>query len=275
MPFDLFVTRPTRRFGPDDLRAAMAGAPAVEQSPGVHWVTHPDGGEWCAVDLTGDGRIRLSTSYAHHRFLRNFPDLFDLAVRMARALGGRVVEEVGGEDVTDADLDELLAPDGPYVELQAGTWGRTRIRMASEALAGLEYPLAGADLVSEYCLFHVTPARAVEDRVIGAAAAKMVRTELRPAGPGRWMLLRREPERPIARLLRRPDERWQIWPVWGHAPFSMCALAVVHLAELLHRVAGGTIEFLGRPYDDALRAAVRARLDGLGVDFYRWTTTLP
>jgi hypothetical protein len=241
--------------------------------PGVWWAQHPGGGEWCAIELTGDGRIRLSTSYSHYRFLRNFPDLFDLGRRFAGALGGRVVEEVDGLDVTDVDLDDLLEPDGPYVALQASTFDMTRNKMNRDAMAALEYPIDAIDLVGEYCLFHLAPARRIDDAALAAAAGKLKRTELRPAGGGAWLLLRRDPERPVAKLLRRPDERWQIWPAWGHAPFSTCATAVVFLAELLHRVAGGELTFLGRPYTAALRTDVHERLDGLGVDFYRWIRT--
>jgi hypothetical protein len=278
MPFDLILSRATGPIARDHLRDVMQGAPAVRKSDDVYWVSHQDGSPWFAVEWRAEGRVVLSTSYTNPRFLRNFPDMFDLGLRLAQALGARLIEEVNSTVVTPRNIDSLLAPRGNYVELQAATWRHAVEQMATSGQAPLELPLGQVDLVGEYLVFHVVPERdtaaladaAVTALVTGAAAGIEARTE----GTGTWLAVEAADKQWLTRVLRRDDGAWQVWPAWGMAPFARIATTTIAIAEALAAAAGGAFLFLGLPYDDALRAEVHARRAGLGVDFYLWTQTL-
>jgi hypothetical protein len=281
MPFDLILSRATGPIARDELHDVMQGAPAVRKSDTVYWVSHQDRSPWFVVERRDDGRVVLSTSYTNPRFLRNFPDMFDLGLRLAQALGARLIEEVHSTVVTPRNIDSLLAPNGRYVELQAATWRHAVEQMAMSGQAPLELPLGQVDLVGEYLVFHVVPERrdhdataltdtAVTALVTGADRGIDVRTE----GTGTWLAVDAADKQWLTRVLRRDDGAWQVWPAWGMAPFARIATLTTAIAEALAAAAGGAFLFLGLPYDDALRAEVHARKAGLGVDFYLWTQTL-
>ena len=281
MPFDLYISRATtfgasspRPITSEELQGAMSGAPATRKADHVYWVRHPDGDPWFVVEWKA-GQVLLSTSYSHHRYLRNFPDMFDQGLVLAESLGARLFEEVEQREVTRSNVDELLHPDGKYVELQAGTWRGAMDRLARQANAPLEYPLGPFDVVSEYLVFHLAPARPIEDDAVPALLERATSgVKVHAAREGTWCAIEVAGERWLTKILRRADGQWQIWPAWGQSPFPGIAATTVAVAEELHRAAGGELRFLGRPYDDSLRESVHARLDGLGVDFYLWTQEL-
>ena len=158
------------------------------------------------------------------------------------------------------------------VALQVGTWREAMAQLSEQARAPLEYPLGPIDMVSEYLLFHVVPARLVADDSVPALLEHApVGVNLRVAQEGAWCAVDADGDKGLTKMLRRPDGKWQVWPAWGQASFSRIAETTVALAENLHRAAGGEIQFLGRPFDELLRKEIRSRLGGLGVEFYEWT----
>jgi hypothetical protein len=264
---------PSRITG-EEFHAVLRGAPATRQGDHAYRVLYPDGDPWFVAEWRPEGNVVLSTSYSSHRFLRNFANMFDQGLRIAGDLQARLFEDVGQREITKRNIDTLLVPGGKYVDLQAATWRRAIDQLASQGTAPLEFPLGPADTVSEYVLFHVTPARDLTDAELAALAreAKAIRIERRDGAA--WCALDDDVDRSLTRLLRRPDGDWQIWPAWGQAPFSRIAEVTVALAEALHRAAGGDIAFLGHRYDAALQKDLRSKLAGLGVDFYTWTQQL-
>jgi hypothetical protein len=77
----------------EEFRECMSLAPAREIKPGEYWVRHPEGDPWFVAAWKPPGHILLSTSYTHHRFLRNLADMFDQGLAIATNFGARLSEE--------------------------------------------------------------------------------------------------------------------------------------------------------------------------------------
>jgi hypothetical protein len=303
MPFDLYVSRAATfdamnqnsagrrkqgffarmRSTPDmapitneEFHAVMRGAPAERKADHIYWVLTQDGDPWFAAEWKGEGNVLLSTSYSNHRYLRNFADMFDQGLRVAEELDAHLFEEVGGRETTRKNIDALLAPTADYVKLQVGTWHQAMAQLSEKAHAPLEYPLGPIDIVSEYMAFHVTPERAIEhDSVAPLFERTLKSVRVRVAQEAAWCAVDTDGDKWLTKVLHRPDGKWQVWPAWGQSGFSRIAETTLAAAEELHRMAGGDIHFLGRPFEGSLREEARARTNGLGVDFYLWTKQLP
>jgi hypothetical protein len=283
MPFDLHIARAAGSSGllgrmlgsrstpitADELHAVMRGAPATPYGEHAYRVTHPDGDPWFVASWN-DGTVTLSTSYSNHRYLRNFPDMCDQALRIAAGLKASVREEVEGKTLTTSNIDAVLAPTGSYVALQARTWRGAMEQTRSEARAPLEYPLGQIDLVPEYLVFHVTPSQGIDDEAVERVARDIDAVTVTRAHAGAWLVGDSVEPRGLTRILRRPDGTWQIWPAWGEAPFARIAEVTTTVAEQLAAVGQGDVKLCGLTYDGALRDDVRSRIDGLGVDFHVW-----
>ena len=258
-----------------ELHALMEGAPAARKGDHIYWVSHPEGDVWFVAEWKDEGNLLLSTSYAHPRFLRNFADMIEQGLVIAAGLRARLFEEVGGREITKKNLDALLSPSGKYVELQARTWRHAMDQLSVEGRAALELPLGAIDVVSEFLLFHVIPEQPIADRVVTSlfeGADQEVNVIARQ--PGAWLVVDRDSDQALTKILRRPDGKWQLWPAWGQVPFAQLADATVTAAERLGASGPGALQLNGRTYDDALRGEVRSRIGGLGVDFYTWTQGL-
>lgn len=259
----------------DEFHAVMRGAPSSAKGDHLYWVHYPDGDPWFVAEWKADGRVLLSTSYSNHRYLRNFADMFDQGLRISGELNARLFEEVGEREITKSNIDSVLAPDGKYVALQVSTWRHAIAQLSEQATAPLEFPLGPIDIVSEYLLFHVVPERPIADDSVPALLAHAQEgVNVQVAQEGAWYAVDADGDKGLAKVLRRPDGKWQVWPAWGQASFPRVAATTVALAENLHRAAGGEIQFLGRPFGESLRKEIRARVGGLGVDFYEWTQQL-
>jgi hypothetical protein len=250
----------------------MSGSPSTRKSDHLYWIRYPDGDPWFIAEWKTEGNLLLSTSYSNHRFLRNFADMFDQGLRIAGDLNARLFEEVNEREITSRNIDSLLSPSDNYVQLQAGTWKQAIEQLSTKANAPLEYPLGPIDLVSEYLVFHITPLNQISDDSVSGMLLKGAKVVA--AGGGAWCAVEAESEKWLTKVLRRPDGKWQVWPAWGQSPFSRIAETTVAAVDQLHQAAHGDIQFLGRPYNDSLRAGVRSRIAGLGVDFHAWTQTL-
>jgi hypothetical protein len=268
-------SKPSAGITREEFHAVMRGAPATRKADDVYWVSYPDGDPWFVAEWKPDGTVLLSTSYSNARYLRNFPDMCDQAIKIARQLDARVFEEVEGREMTERNLDGFLDPSGEYVALQAGTWRHAIAQMSAQAQAPLEYPLGPIDIVSEYLLFHILPERPIEHDDVSALLQRALRAvEVEVAAEGAWSVNDAEEDRWLTKVLHRQDGKWQVWPQWGQSPFRRIAETTVAAAEHVHQAAGGEIQFLFRAFDDSLRSEVRARCDGLGVDFYTWARQL-
>jgi hypothetical protein len=229
-------------------------------------VTTPRGEPWFLAEWQ-DGQVVLSASHASPHFLRLLPALFDHGLRMAGALAAELVES--GRALSRADLPGLLAPGGLFVRKQTAAFRQAEARLSNESAAPLEYPLGGVDVVSEYFVFHVAPRQPVED--LGERLERVVEdVEVQEVQDGAFLATAADDDKWLTRVLRRPDGQWQIWPAWGASSFARIAEVTVAIAEELGALSKGEVFFLGRPYDRALRDEVRARISGLGVDFYAW-----
>lgn len=310
MPFDLFVSRaptleaihgsvspgplqrlisrisskpapsppsPPKPIASDEFHAVMSGAPATRRGDQVYWLRYPDGDPWFVAEWKAEGYVLLSTSYTHARYLRNCASMFDQGLAMAGALGARLFEEVEQREITPRNIDALLATSGRYFATQAATWQRAMVQLSEQATAPLEFPLGPIDMVSDYLVFHLAPARPIDadavPRLIEISLGAAVK--VLPARDGAWNVVQADGDRGLTKILRRPDGRWQVWPTWGQASFPQIAETTLAVAEQLQRSAGGELQFLGRPFPDSLRQELRGRAEGLGVEFYLWTQSLP
>jgi hypothetical protein len=289
LPFDLFVSRAKtfqaiergglfRRSAPitpDAFRAVMAdGAPKV-RADGDLWFTHPeDHSPWFAARLTPKGSVVLSCSYTNHRFLRNFADAFDIGVRIAEALNASLFEEVRCERVVPSQLDRLLAPDGDYIRLQAGTFKHCLQRLDQDPGGPLEYPLGPIDLVGEYFVLQLTlPGNAPANvpALLKPVSLPSAPTDLAPS----HAVVPDPQGTPLTKILLRPDRRLQLWPSHGAGPWSASARSTLATFKALEARYPGPATFNGRGLDSALSAQLDTRVNGLGVDFYQWATTIP
>lgn len=287
MPYDLFVSRgvffgveagpavpdPDPGKAPiarEEFEEALRDAPGERRGERTYWLRHPDGDPWFAARWEPEGQVRLSASYTHHRFLRNLGDMVEQGVELAQQLDAHLFEEVNGQEITEADLDDLLEPKGEYVQRQAATWRGAVEQMARDAGAALEYPLGQADLVTEYFGLHLQPERALPAGDVPGLLQAATGGRVQALHERAWAVGEADGARELTKVVLLEDGRWQLWPWWGRAPFSRLAGTTLAAAEALERAAGGALHLLGEPLDAALREEVRRRIGGLGVDFFLW-----
>jgi hypothetical protein len=257
----------------DELHALMRDAPATRHGEALYRVRHPQGDPWFTAEWA-EGHIVLSTSYTHHRFLRNLGDMFDQALALAAALDARLFEEATCREVTRWNVDDLLAVNGSYLSLQAKTWRHTMEMLDNDVRAPLEYPIGPVDGVAEFLICHVEPQRQVSLEAIRDAIEQHVAgTKAETPIPNALQVLSAE-GRALAKVLLRPDGQWQVWPSHGEAAFSAVAPAVIGAAECIRTLSEGKTHFCGRELDAPLLAEVQSRAEGLSVDFYTWTQSL-
>jgi hypothetical protein len=285
VPLDLFVSKATSfaELGtapPVSLSSLPPPPRATARPEGSFWIEHPYGEPWLTVGQRGPN-IVVSTSYSNRRFLRNSADMFDLALQLADGLGARVFEEVGGGEVTRANVNALLGISGPYMDRLAKTFEAVKARIETEAMAPLEYPVGPVDLVSDYFAFHVTPPRSiVADDVATALAGALGAGRVQRATPTALLVKPRETRGWIARtfggaatpatkVLVRPDGGVQVWPSWREA-FATSAPVTLEVARAVATAAGGRLELGSRACDDEFLGELTARTGGLGVDLYLW-----
>ncbi len=266
----VFSGGPTTPIGEDEFHILMRDAPLERKGDNWYWIRRPDGDPWFLAEWKTEGSVLLSTSYSHHRFLRTFADMFDMGLRVAKAVNARLYEEVGEREVTARNVDALLDPKGEYVKLQAGTWRGVIDSFCAELQAPLEYPLGPIDVVSEYLAFHVEAESSIADSTVPALVKESATGVNAENVEGGGWCVRDARGKWLTNVMHRNDGKWQIWPAWGQSPFPSIAKTTLSIAERIHGAAGGDIQFLGHPFDDALRKEVRSRIGGLGVDFFSW-----
>lgn len=290
MPFDLFLSHAEQwdalesapPISPTLLESLMAGAPVGRREDGAWRVPHPNEGDpWCTMAMRGPNLV-LSASYSYRRFVRNFADMFDQALAMARHVGLRVFDEVRGTEVVAAEVNEFLTKGSSYFELVVGTFAETRRKIDQNAMAPLEYPVGPIDLVSDYFVVHVRgvgdpTTKQVLQVIEGALGARTVtvaadRALLVHAADTRGFLARslsRESPTACAKILVRPDGALQVWPTWCTS-FAEGARAVLAAANATRAAFGGELTLGGRKVDDAFAAEIAERAGGLGVDMFEW-----
>ncbi len=281
MPYCIWITRASsyaaiRRAEPspelsgetlDDLLDIFH--PSRHPRDGATWLDHPQGKDpWCAIFRhPGAGQVRhveLSLSFTSATFPRNLGDLVDLALQLARALGGaRVFEESSGHEVTAENVDQLFALDGALVRGLLDFWREGRQRLLVESHAPLELPLGAIDELTDYFLFelpcasppplqalarltpeHLTPhvlshSMVLEDRAAGEGAVRVVRTE----------------------------DTLVVRPYWSSLPFRTLAREVLAAVDRLAAATGAGPRYRGEPLDPTLRLRVEAAARRHGVEF--------
>jgi hypothetical protein len=284
MPFDLFVSRASsfgavdkpgwfrgqRAIQPEEFRGAMKGILTSRRPNGDIWVKHPeDGSPWLAARLTEMGSIVLSCSYSNHRYLRNFADAMKLGVQIAGALSASLYEEVRGERVTRENLDALLDPNGSYVGLQAGAFRSAVTKLNSDPGGPLEYPLGVVDMIGEYFVCHHEIPSSAPETVVDLLAPLSLTTIPGSIEPSHLLLFSLTGAA-VCKVLRRPDQKLQVWPFHGHAPFSECATAVLEVIERVKASYPGATTFNQHPLTEELLQELKRRATGLGVELYLW-----
>lgn len=259
----------------DDFHAVMAGAPATRKGEHTYWVRYPgdEGDPWFLSEWRTAGHVLLSTSYSNHCFLRNFPDMFEVALKLATELGARVFEDVRGQEVTKENVDALLAPEGSYAALQVKTFQNVVDSLDRNGQAALEYPLGGVDGVTEFLVLCAKPSASntiTRDAAAALLAERLSGVTVEPKGADALGLLRTSDNKWLAKVQLRADGIWQVWPAHGEAPFSDIAPVVVGAAEAIQAATNGTLDLCGRYYDDATKARVHELMNGLAVDFFVW-----
>lgn len=285
MPFDVLLSRATSfdaldRVEPLVLAELPPPPKATRQADGSYWIEHPHGEPWL-VAAQSKKSIALSSSYSHHRFIRNFLDSFDLALSIAASTGVHVFETVRGSEVTPANVNALLAMESPFVTHEIATHRATRERIGSEGLAPLEYPVGPIDLVSDYFVFHLRASAGVGGDALRAALFRGCGAARMEAGDGTGDAFLVAPvetrgffartfgakEAPTTKVLARPDGAVQVWPTW-EGPFARHAKTTLDVVETLERELGATTTHVGHPLDANRRRELRARQAGLGVETY-------
>jgi len=248
----------------DAFHLIMSGAPAERRSDTTYFVRHRAGGDaWFAAELLPAGYIRLSASHGYHAFPRNFGDMLDMGLRLTALVRAQLYTTDGGE-IVGADIGRMLAPDGPFVTRQIASYQAARVKVDG-GMAPLEYPQAGVDLVPDYFVFD-----------IAGVALTLAEVERELVGPQRQVidrasgLLLGDPDgTPLVRLSR--GDQWRVRSAWA-APFDIAAHATFDVVEELAALGGGRVSLGGRVVDDSLRAQIRKRCSGLGLDFAAWIT---
>ena len=285
MPFDLFVSHASSfdrvdRSGwlrrgqvpitPAAFLGAISGSASSQRADGDLWLRHPDDGlPWLAARLTPKGSVVLSCSYSNHRYLRNFPDAFELGLGLAEALGASLFEEVRGEKVTRSNVETLLSPDGRYVRLQVGTFESALERLHQDPGGPLEYPIGPIDLVGEYFVLHLTlPTSSPRNLAELLGAVELPRAPI--VMEKSHAVIPTQSGAPATKVLLRPDQRVQIWPSHGEASFGDTATTTIATLHAFEAAFPGYVTFNLEPLTPAIRAELDRRSSGLGVEFYEW-----
>jgi hypothetical protein len=241
VPFDIWITRdaglpmegrpPTSPISSEEVEASFGTSPVRRRQDGAWWVSRPDTNDPWFAAVIRNGHVVLSCSYTNHRFVANFVDAFDIALRLASRLRARVVEEVRDQEVSGTDIDDLLAPNGDYLALQVQTFRAAVEQMDTDAGGPLEWPLDQVDSVSEYCLFRMAVSDGVELESVASLADPLL---FRSAGPGIGTMVDVDAdpgtEIPLVKLMKFRDGAIQAWPVHGRGPFALSAEATFRIA---------------------------------------------
>jgi len=296
MPFSIWVTRaPTyaqaHREAVGNLKAPLttppgeAGLDRAELDDLLHvlgatahpadharWLRYAKTGEpWCSVFTTPfEGPLRhveLSASYSNPRFMRNMLDMFDLGLRLAERLGGKLYEETQGAEITAANIDAFLAHEGEFVKGQHAFWRSGQEQLWSSSYAPLEYPLGAIDQLSDYLQFGV--ATKGEPPPLSALVAKLPEhLEAHPLQHSA-VLEDRKSGAPVVRLIRVEDGVI-VRPYWSHLAFEHLARETFRAVERAEALTGGEVRYLGKPASATSRKELEAHAKGLGVEYYEW-----
>lgn len=259
----------------EEFRTVLAAGSASRRRDGSYWVRYPQTGEaWFSAQwrpgTAEGGEIVLSLSYSHPRFLRNWADAFDMALRFARVLHARVFEEAGGREVAQGNIDQLLDPKGRYVQVQRDLYTQVQERLGQRAEAPLEYPVGALDIVPEYFLFSLEPRNGAQLPPLSDLLGLL--------GPGLRVIVPQEngagvgkpgEEQPSVQIGYSP-EALKFRPFRGPRAFAEVAPTALAVADALAAANLGELRFLDRPLTPELRATLGQRSTGLGVEVFEW-----
>jgi len=283
MAFELWI----QRFLDDHSSAALvAGAdigelefhalmqdPSFTNIPGTNTyrMMHYSGVPWLLFELDTPletpSRVRLSISYTNFRFARVFNDVFDLGLGLAKHLNAHLVDE-NNRLIEATQLDELLNPDGEYVQTHLKRWQDSLSEINMHNQAPLEFPLGHVDSVREYFCLSVLPAAETNAEQISEQLGYAIRFRNESHTIG--AIYDPDTQRLIAKILFRADGKIQIQPFYWKEPFAKAAAETMAIAESIAEKFDGQLFFFTQPVSTELLDTLRNRINALGVDFYWW-----
>ncbi|MGE0430653.1 MAG: hypothetical protein AB7K09_00470 [Planctomycetota bacterium] len=290
MPYCIYISRAERysfihsddglkraeRIEREDFERMMQGAPAEQVADGTFAVHYPDTNEpWFVAHHDDDrGVVMLRLSYSNPRFLRNFPDAFDLALRIADFAGAHVFEEAGGEEITRENIDTMLDPDGPLISLQVGAFRGTQ-RHVRNFSGALELPLGPIDTVPDYFMFLVKNAPHGGVATIDDAMAMFCGLRIERQAERVALAYEGESTQPLVHLQADADHGLIVRPAWSSA-FADHARAVLQLLDALIATGHGPVtwRWAQREVTTDLLNEIRQHSGGLGVQFLEWAESM-
>lgn len=252
-----------------EFHSLFASGPAALQPDGVYRVRHVDGRPWLTARFeprsAGGGEIVLGTSYSSPWFVKDWVESFKLALTLAGPLGANVFDAIHHTLVSADALDRILDPEGVLLPEETATHRAITTRLAQTGAVPLEYALGGTvdETAVVLCLKLTAPEPA------SLAWLRDDPLALSPVSSEAGYL--RDADVPLLRVLCREDGALQVWGAYSTARFSEWSRTAIELVDRLVAAHGGSVRMIGfGPLDDALRAEIAPRLDGLGTDFVTW-----
>lgn len=233
-------------------------------------IPHPDDqSPFFSLRLNDEGDLVCATSYGCHRFVRNFADMADAAMRIAKHFGARVIVESDDVELTAENIDAFLDVNGQHVQFQISVF-RQQQEEFDQGGGALEYPFMGTiDRVGSYFVTGAVIAcgtwegvESITKRLDPALTWKIFNdTRAYALAPG---------DKPVLKMIILSPSEVIFIPAHGRAPFSISAPLALDCARRLKEQCGAEMQFLRKPADSALWAEIEQHARGLGIDFYAW-----
>jgi hypothetical protein len=283
MPYDLIISRKRgagmlgRLFnksagpfqGPDLLFAGLKFRGQLQPGGDIR-IPHPDDQfPFFTLRLDDEGNMVCTTSYSNHRFLRNFADMADAALRIAKHFGARVVIESDNAELRADNIDTYFDVNGRHVQFQIGFF-RQQQEELDKGGGALEYPLMGIiDRVGSYF---------VPGAVRAAGEFGGMEAIIRRLDPAlSWQIFneshayaRTAGDLPVLKMAILSPGEVVFIPAHGRAAFSISAPLALDCACRLRDQCGAEPQFLRKPVEPARWAEIEEHARGLGVDFFEW-----
>jgi len=272
MPFNLYVNR-EKPITEADLHAVVKACPHAQRMPdGCYRLTNHDNVPTATVSLQNlddAQRLKLSVSWTHYRFIYSWSNTFDIALHFAEFLKGRVIEESHYSEVTNANIDSLLDPDGVYVQRHLKLWRKFQSELNDEGFAYLEFPENGViDKVNEYFVLRVSPPKLGTLEQLEKQLGWAIR--LAPNSNSKGVIFDDKTGAPYTNILLRKDGFVQIRPFYFDKPFNELTKRAMDAADAIASLWGGKVQFFSRDLDLNLREELNEKRELLGVEFHQW-----
>lgn len=283
MSYDLIITRKREAgllkrlfskapgpFEATDLLFAGLKFRGQPQPGGDIRIPHPDDQfPFFTLWLNDEGDLVCATSYSCHRFVRNFLDMADAALRIAKHFGARVIVESDDEEITAETIDAYLDINGRHVQFQTEMFHKQQEQL-DQGGGALEYPYMGTiDRVGDYF---------ATGAVLQGGDFGGMEAITRRLGPSlTWKIFNEtrayalaDGNAPVLKLVLLPPGEVLFLPAHGRAAFSTSAPLALDCAKRLKEQCGAEMGFRRKPLDAARWAEIEEHAQGLGIDFFEW-----